>query len=191
MRISFTHIARHRFRKPQNLSLATVILGVVVSATSCGSSFPSAKRISHAEPSLSGTGDIETLCDKLVEIKVLPHKDEPIDDPAYNALIGAGEKAIPCLIRRITDTSSMPDPRTAPGYTGIDNKVGDVALWVLGDITKVDFIQFLPSQVQEDFKEEGVLAYFRYVRKNEHRRVLQSKLNEWYRRKYGRDATQL
>ncbi len=177
-----------RFRNRRNLNLVTVILGVIVSTTSCGSSFPSAKRLTQVEPSPSATVDIESLCDKLVEIRVLPHKDEPINDPAYNALLGAGEKAIPCLIRRITDTTPMRDPRTAPGYTGIDNRVGDVALWVLIDITKLDFVQLLPSHVQEDFKDEGVLAYFKYVQHEKHRKILQDKLYQWYRKKYGKDA---
>lgn len=31
-------------------------------------------------------------------------------DPVYNALMSAGEKAIPCLIRKIIDTTPMRDP---------------------------------------------------------------------------------
>ena len=172
-----------------SLGLTLVVLVALTSALACASHI-SAEVPSQPKTTSSGAVDVESLCDKLAEIKTLPHKAEPVNDPVYNALMRAGEKAVPCLIRKITDTTSMRDPRKAPGYAGIDNKVGDVALWVLGDITQLDFVELLPPSVQADFKEEGVFAYFKYVRNDEHRRELQTKLYEWYRNKYGRDAAQ-
>jgi len=109
-------------------------------------------------------------------------------DPNYDALMQAGDSVVPCLIAKVGDTTSMPDPRMAPGYVGIDNKVGDVALWILERKTNIHVLEFLPSKVQQDFKKEGVLAYFKYVKKDEHRKDLQNKLYEWYRQKYGKDA---
>jgi hypothetical protein len=128
------------------------------------------------------------LCDQVSQIKQLPFEDERGVDPTYDALRDAGESVVPCLIAKVGDTASMPDPRMAPRYAGIDNKVGDVALWVLERITSVDVLQFLPRKVQNDFKEEGVLAYFKYVRDVQHRKALQDRLYQWYRQKYGKDA---
>lgn len=173
--------------KKRSLSLTLVVLLTVSSALSCAPDL-SAEVPSPPKSTSSGAVEVQTLCDKVAEIKTLPHKDEPVNDPVYNALVQAGEKAIPCLIKKITDTTSMRDPRKAPGYAGIDNKVGDVALWVLTDITQLDFVELLPPGVQEDYKEEGVFAYFKYVQNDEHRKKLQDNLYDWYRKKYGKDA---
>ena len=136
--------------------------------------------------------DLQALCNRVSEIKTLPYYPEEADDPAFLELYNAGEKVIPCLIDKVGDTTSMRDPRMDPGYAGIDNKVGDVALWVLEDIIHddhFDVVQFLPPKVQADFKEDGVYAYFKYVQKNEHRMELQNKLYKWYREKYGKEAS--
>jgi hypothetical protein len=129
------------------------------------------------------------LCNRVSEIKTLPFEDEEVDDPAYNALIKAGEKVVPCLIDEVGDTTSMRDPRPEPGYMGYDNKVGDVALWVLVEITRFDFLQFLPRRVQDDVNGKvGMLAYWEYLQNEQHRKNLQKRLYEWYRQKYGKDA---
>ena len=130
----------------------------------------------------------EELCDRVSNIKLMPFDDTSGVDPDYDAIVQAGDSVVPCLIAKVGDTTSMPDPRMAPRYAGIDNKVGDVALWIIERIAKIDVLQFLPSKVRQDFKEEGVLAYFKYVRTDEHRKDLQNKLYEWYRQKYGKDA---
>lgn len=174
------------YRREKSLGVVIAILVMLANTISCGSVRPSANNTSRLES--SKPVDVNSLCDRIIEIKIMPFKDEPVDDPAYNAIMEAGEKTIPCLIGKITDATSMPDPRSAPRYQGIDNKVGDVALWLIRRITNLDFVQFLPPQVQEDFKEEGVLAYFKYVRDETHRKELQDKLYRWYREKYGRDA---
>jgi len=97
----------------------------------------------------------------------------------------AGETAVPCLIGKITETTAIPDPRET--LRSPDTTVGDVAYFLLIDITKLDFAQLLPSDVQDEYKDQGVFAYYKYVQKNKNRAELQHKLYEWYRRKYGRD----
>ena len=124
-------------------------------------------------------------CNRISEIKTLPFYDEEVDDPAYNALIAAGEKVIPCLIEKVNDTTPMPDPRQAPK---VDTVIGDVAFFVLLNTTKVDLMKLLPPEVQKKFDEEGVYAYFRYTENKNNRKKLQEKLYEWYRDKYGKDA---
>jgi hypothetical protein len=79
-------------------------------------------QVHPAQPSTTPTPlNVAALCESIRNIEVLPLKDEPVSDPAYNALVSAGEAAIPCLIRKITDETLMKDPRSAP-------KVGSVAV---------------------------------------------------------------
>jgi hypothetical protein len=123
----------------------------------------------------------QTPCDSVSEIKLMPFKDEQVDDAAYNALIEAGESAIPCLIRKVTDARKMPDPRHVPRYGDEETRVGDIALFVLTDITKIDLVGMLPVRVQRNYKDEGIYAYFKFVRKKQNREWLQRRLESWYR----------
>ena len=123
----------------------------------------------------------KALCNRVAEIKQLPHYDESGVDAAYDALAQAGEAVVPCLIEKITDTKIMPDPR-CPGIS-TETKVGDVAYFVLVSITKINFIELFPADVQEKYKTEGVYAYHEYIERKGKRKQLQSKLREWYRQK--------
>ena len=121
------------------------------------------------------------LCNRVAEIKELPLKDRAGVDVAYDALIEAGEAIVPCLIDKVTNTKVMPDPR-CPHVTD-ETTVGDVAYFVLVRITKIGFVEFLPADVQERSKTEGVYAYHDYIKRKGKRKQLQSKLREWYRQK--------
>lgn len=121
------------------------------------------------------------LCDRVSEIKLLPLKGEHVDDAAYNALIEAGESALPCLIAKVTDTRKMRDPRQAPRYAGVETRVGDVAYFVLVRIAKVNFVEMLPVEVQKKYEAEGISAYFEFVQKKRHREWLQRRLEAWSR----------
>lgn len=121
------------------------------------------------------------LCERVAEIRVLPFKGERVDDAAYNALIEAGESALPCLIAKVTDTQLMRDPRQTFKYGGVT--VGDVAYFVLVEIAKIDFVEMLPAKVQKSYKTEGVYAYFEFVEKAQNRKRLRRRLNEWHRRR--------
>ena len=124
------------------------------------------------------------LCEHVLKIQKLPFKDERVDDPSYNALVDAGEAAIPCLIPMVTDTRKMRDPRQAPKYGGV--RVGDVAYFVLVDITKIDFVEMLPARVQKKYKTEGVYAYFEFVGRPRNREWLRRRLSEWYQKNRGK-----
>jgi hypothetical protein len=126
------------------------------------------------------------LCDRVAEIRVLPFKGERVDDAAYNALIEAGESALPCLIAKVADTRLMRDPRQTFKYGGVT--VGDVAYFVLVWIAKIDFVEMLPAKVQKSYKTEGVNAYFEFVEKIQNRKRLGRRLREWYQRRGGRAA---
>jgi hypothetical protein len=128
----------------------------------------------------------QNLCDRVSEIKIMPFKDERVNDAAYYSLIEAGESALPCLITRVTDTRKMRDPRQAPTYG--DVRVGDVAYFMLVRIAKFDFIGMFPAKVQERYRTEGVYAYFEFVQKKRNRVWLQRKLDEWYRSQHSESA---
>ncbi len=194
------HALKARYRQ----NVWYVVLALSILFISCNQSTQSAHVNNSSPPTTSSPSpqaasgnssreltreEISSLCNRLSEIKVIPHKDEAVDDAAYNALIAAGEKAVPCLIEKVTDTTPTTDPRSAPKYH--DMKVGDVAYFVLSDITKIDFIEPLPESVREEFKTEGVAAYFKYTQNPKNREKMQSALYEWYRKKYGKDARQL
>ena len=103
------------------------------------------------------------ICNRISQIRNLPTKDEPGLDANYDALINAGKSAMPCLIANITNTTKMRDPRSEPGYAGIQVRVGDVAYFILCDIAKTDFVFLLPPHVQRQWKQSGVEAYFHFV----------------------------
>jgi len=115
-------------------------------------------------------------CSKLSEIKKMPFRGEHVDDQVYNALIGMGDDAVPCLVDQLTDREKMADPRKAPPYVGIT--VGDVALFVLVDMKKVTIKNILPSDVRADFDKKGIYAYFEYVEVKENRQIIQKKLRK-------------
>jgi len=130
--------------------------------------------------------DAQDLCNRVPAIKVLPFKGDKGIDPAYDALILAGDSVVPCLIDKTADTTPMMDPRETPKFSG--TTVGDVAYFVLVDSTSIDFIELLPPEVKKAYSDEGVYAYFRFVEKPENRLKLQEKLREWYKNSRGQSS---
>jgi hypothetical protein len=166
------------------------MLSLLLSTASCGSSFqangvlPKTEPSPQAsEPSPQASVNFDTICERVAEIKVLPMKvDRPSDDPAYNALMAAGEKAIPCLIKTITDTTEMTDPRQAPKVTGV--RVGDVAFFMLVRVSNIDFVEVLPPEVQKHYAQDGVYGYFEMIDENNNRQKLQKAAHKWYEQNY-------
>ncbi len=137
-----------------------------------------------AEPKATPvSSDVATLCESIRTIEVLPIKDEPVRDPVYNGLISAGEKAVPCLIRKINDQTPMKDPRSAPKVGFVSE--GDTAFFVLVDITKISFVDLLPPDVRRAYEsDEGVYGYFRTINQGDNRQQLQAAAVKWYEKKY-------
>ena len=124
--------------------------------------------------------DPETLCRQVSKISVLPFKGDKGRDQVYDALVAAGDAVVPCLIDEITNLTRMADPREAPKFA--DTRVGDIAYFVFTDITKMNFTDPLPTNVKEEYKAEGVYAYFRFVEKPENRKEIQRYLRDWYKK---------
>ena len=135
---------------------------------------------------LAQTADIDlqnvtALCNRLPEIKRLPQDwGEKGVDPVYDTLIEAGNRIIPCLIDKVADTTIMPDPRCPPITN--EMRVGDMAYFLLVDITEIGFVDLLPADIQEKYKTEGMYAYHEYVEQTGNREKFQSELREWYRK---------
>ena len=121
-------------------------------------------------------------CDQLDQVRKLPFKGEPVDDPAYNEIMNAGPEALPCLIEKVSDTKEMPDPRQSPTVSSF--KVGDLAYFMFVRITKLDFVALLPPEVQQAYATDGVYAYFGFVEKPENRTILKDSMTKWYRENY-------
>ena len=126
----------------------------------------------------------EELCNSLANIKILPYKDPNDTDPIYEALIAKGDDAILCLVARIPEVTPMKDPRTAPNVQ--DYVVGDTAIFVLVRIIKAEGPQrgellqeMLPPRYREEWKTNGVYAYFNYVSEDKNRKELQRWWLQW------------
>lgn len=187
----FTGRTKRRFTALNARAVVLIIsLSLILFSLACGRSNKNLKMLSVApseSPSVPDNRieDPQLSCNRVSEIKILPFAGEPVDDPVYNALIKAGEKAIPCLIDKFSDTTPMLDPRQAPK---VDTVVGDIAFFILIDLTKVDLTELLPREVRRKFEDEGIYAYFEYTEKIKNRKKLQKSLYEWYRQKYGKEA---
>ena len=119
-----------------------------------------------------------SVCDQLSEVHVIPFNSEKVEDAAYNALIAAGETAIPCLVENLVNTTPMPDPRKAPGLRAT-YVVADLAGSLLCEITGRPFEDQLPAELRASFDVRGVLVYFEYVEKPENRISLQADWRKW------------
>lgn len=175
-----------QFPRPgQSFHMVAMALAVLMAATSCDSGrLQNARVIPEAEPAVSPRSSNQIPpCDQIDKIRILPYKDNQVDDQIYNALVAEGDKAIPCLIKKITDTTQMPDPRQAPKVTGVT--VGDVAFFMVVRLSKADFAEFLPPDVQQSYRKNGVYGYFEQINESNNRAQLQQNISKWYEQKTG------
>lgn len=181
---------RNWFAQDRLLKLVTlmVVAQTVGFSTGCSPARP-ATTVERAGASI-GTPNLpkaaspvrnpNALCDRIGEIKVISFHPEDAEDPVYLEFVKAGDSVVPCLIEKITDATPTPDPREAPHE---DTAIGDIAYFLVVDITHLDFTAVLPDAVKADYKVEGVRAYFRYVASPENRSRLQDRLRTWYRQR--------
>jgi hypothetical protein len=122
-----------------------------------------------------------TLCNRLVRLKEMPYHPEDglIGDPVYNGLMQKGREAVPCLIEKITDTTRMKDPRTAPKVPNF--RVGDTAVFMLLFITRENWQPetMLSPEYAKYWETEGVYSYFAFVEKPQNRKKIQQWWKDW------------
>jgi hypothetical protein len=116
------------------------------------------------------------MCQQLPNSAAFPLKGNLIGDDVHDTLVELGQYSLPCLIDRITDSTWMPDPRPVP-HVG-DFRAGDAAFHILCD-KGVDFNLVLPMLDKKAWEAVGVYAYFDWVNKANHRRVLQDLIRRW------------
>ncbi len=118
-------------------------------------------------------------CSEITAVRHIPfHSEDKVDDAAYNQLRKKSWSVVPCLIGKITNSTLTPDPRSAPVYPKV--RVGDVAFWVVKDITDLPYDEMFPATVSRRFSKQGVYAYFDWVNRNANRRKLQQNVERWY-----------
>jgi hypothetical protein len=125
------------------------------------------------------------LCSRVADIKRLPFRRDEVNveafkqlDPVYGELRMMGDAVAPCLIAEVTNRARMKDPRQAPIYKPV--LVGDVAFWVFLDITGMQLETALPQDIRKKFKNQGIYAYFDWIRRSGNREKLQANLSKWY-----------
>lgn len=174
-----------------NCLLRLLITLPIALGTSCGhptsevyQNKPASAESSKQQVNKSGLQDPNLLCGRISEIQVFPFKGERGEDAVYDEFMAAGDAVVPCLIERVTDTSKILDPRQEPGFPDVETRLGDIAYFLIVDITKIQFTELLPPDVQKRYKDEGVHAYFKFVEKPSNRKELQDNLYAWYRKKH-------
>jgi|SRR5215469_144759 len=126
----------------------------------------------------AGVAGKRVSCGEIGAVRRIPfHAGDPVKDDAYNKLLLKSWGAVPCLIHQITNMHRTADPRSAPQFG--DVRVGDVAFWVIKDITGVPYDEMFPPDLVARFPDEGVYAYFDWVAKPGNRKRLQTKVLEW------------
>ena len=92
---------------------------------------------------------------------------------------------MPCLIEKITDTTTMPDPRYSVPHVQY-YVVGDTAVFILLRILSRDdtewkklMIGSLPPKYADEWETNGVYAYFNYVSDPRNRTQLKNWWKKW------------
>lgn len=148
-------------------------------------STPEPEPTAYVVPAEFRNASAENLCKRLSDIKVLPNKDPNDTDPIYESLIARKDAALPCLIDKIADARKMRDPRGAPVWQRY--AVGDTAVFIILDIVSKDheyrweelMLASLPQSSREEWKTNGVYAYFNYVLEPQNRKKLQIWWQNW------------
>lgn len=176
------------------------IVSIIIAAAGCSSAEPdgnnsASQNVTRATPEPEPTKFVlpaeyldaspEELCARLAEVTILPYRDSNSTDPIYDAMVAKGNDAIPCLIEKISDTTKMSDPREAPKWQNY--AVGDTAVFILLRILTEDktekwermFLDMLPPKYREEWKTNGVYAYFNYVSESNNRKELQRWWQKW------------
>jgi hypothetical protein len=131
----------------------------------------------------SGSAIEANVCDQhLSQITSIPYELEP-GDAHYRALMAAGRSAVPCLIANVTNTRPIRNPRPIPA--GAATMIGDVAVYLLAEVTGLNPIKLLARKYRNDYPQMGVIVMDIYLHdRRSHPRALQRKLWHWYRTSY-------
>ena len=195
------HPNKRALRTPISTGIPLWLVGIVASFALTHSLTGCTQRSVTAQPATSANSTVaridvsalakkevdnpQKLCDRISELKMFPfHREEREQDAVYDEMMATGDRVVPCLIEKVTDTRPMPD-FDEDFRRSAKTKIGDVAITLLVDITHLDLEPFIPDEFRHD---ELLYPYYAYVRKPENRKKLQEKLWDWYHRTYRPDA---
>lgn len=125
------------------------------------------------------------LCERLAEIEIISDRVPEESDDLYKAIIAKGKEALPCLIDKINDRTKTRDPGTGPKWQHY--VVGDTAVFTILDIVsqgdyelwKTLFLGPLPPAYKEEWKTNGIYAYYNFVSEPKNRKELQDWWRKW------------
>ncbi|HMQ05289.1 MAG TPA: hypothetical protein PKD26_15335 [Pyrinomonadaceae bacterium] len=151
-------------------------------------STPDPEPTAYVVPAEFQNAATESLCKRLSEIRALPSKDPNDTDPIYESLIARGDAALPCLIEEVANAKKMRDPRQAPVWQYY--AVGDTAVFIIlrlvskrnDDRWMELMLDSLPQSSREEWKTNGVYAYFNYVSESQNRKKLQVWWRDWMKK---------
>lgn len=110
----------------------------------------------------------ESIHNSLYALINKTYKDEGVYKGDFNEekdIIAQGPKAIPILVEHVKDATKF-----KWSFYGFYPAVGDYAYFNICRILKIDIIEYLPSDIKEDFKTKGIIAYYEYMNSNKSNR---------------------
>ncbi|HEV2992007.1 MAG TPA: carboxypeptidase-like regulatory domain-containing protein [Candidatus Angelobacter sp.] len=118
----------------------------------------------------------ELMCRQLPNAAAFPLKSFLSGDDVHDTLVLLSRFAQPCLVDHLTDSTWMPDSRSEP--LAVFHS-GDAALWILAD-AGLDWSSVIePLMDPKKWRVIGVFAYFDWVNKGHHRKVVQGAVKRW------------
>lgn len=118
----------------------------------------------------------ELMCRQLPNAAAFPVKSFMSGDDVHDTLVLLSSVAQPCLVDHLADATWMPDSRSEPLA---DFHAGDAALWILTE-AGLDWDKVVTPLLDPKKQESiGVFAYFDWVNKGNHRKVVQQAVKRW------------
>ena len=118
----------------------------------------------------------ELMCRQLPNAAAFPLKSFLSGDDVHDTLVLLSGVAQPCLVDRITDSTWMPDSRSEPLAAF---HAGDAALWILADAGLDWGKVVVPLLNQKQWNGVGVFAYFDWINRGNHRKLVQDAVKRW------------
>ena len=115
-------------------------------------------------------------CDDLLQIKVLPFKDELGEDNQFDRMVVNFDGYKACLIGKITDRTEIQDRSVGPKrhpYT-----VGGLAYDVITGSGRLDYSTCMPSEISEDWERQGAQALTAWLEQKGNPEILQACVQE-------------
>ena len=115
-------------------------------------------------------------CDDLLQIKVLPFKDEIGEDTQFDRMVVNFDGYKACLIGKITDRTEIQDRSVGPKrhpYT-----VGGLAYDVITSSGRLDYLTCMPPEISASWEHRGAQALTDWLTEDGNPEILQACVQE-------------